>query len=422
MRPYKVLSVISFVSTLLLLLLVEVQPQTAGAQVSPEEVEDEPTCSLDPSAKSDCSTDETSTEVPSTNYHGGAISNLRELTRQVISLTDETFDELTSTSTPATWLIMFKTNACAICKKAKPELETLSIDADIVNHNDRELKAIYIGQAEKQQQSAGQEEDKTPKGPVYVYEESIDEGEIPKGPVYIATIDAGWYGRDTTKRFDVDATPTILLLRNEGFKENSKVDSRSYYVYRGQRAAYPLRSFVLGGYAMRKRMNMPPHLSVEERKPQSYHGRVYEYFLSPSAKWAGAIIGKLLLVWFVFVIALGLFMRVHNYAWGDNADDRYEENQKEIEREKAQGRKDYELSSDEKSARQQKIMWEQKAKNRAKFAANREAREKKKKEASVDDGEDDDEFVGVGFSVKKSDVQKGSNIDAKKFGKSKKKK
>ena len=138
--------------------------------------------------------------------------------------------------------------------------------------------------------------------------------------MYIATIDVGWYGRDTTKRFDVDSTPTMLLLRNEGYDGKSNNDSRFYYIYRGQRAIYPLRNFVLGGYATRKRMNMPPSLSEPVRKPQSNWGRVYDSFLSPSAKWAKGIVGKLLLTLFVFTRLLGLFMRIHNYAWGDNAD------------------------------------------------------------------------------------------------------
>ena len=66
-------------------------------------------------------------------------------------------------------------------------------------------------------------------------------------------------------------------------------------------------------------------------------------------------------------------------------------------------------------------MWEQKAKNHAKFAATKEARKKKKKESnsnSNEGGEGDDEMYGVGFSVKKSDVQKGQK-DAKKGDKSK---
>ncbi|KAL7524316.1 hypothetical protein ACHAXR_001510, partial [Thalassiosira sp. AJA248-18] len=370
------------------LLIVEVHLQTVVAQNAPEEEveDDEPTCSLDSSTKSDCATAEASAsiETPATNYHDGIISNRQDLTRQVVSLTDETFDELTLTSTPATWLIMFKTDSCGLCKKATPVFEALSIDADIVNHNDRELETIYDVQTEKQQpveERMTEEKEGTPKGPVYVWEGPTEEGEFPKGPVYIATIDAGsWSGRDTTKRFGIDATPTIFVLRNEGHGNKSKIDSRSYYVYRGQRAIFPLRYFVLGGFSARKRMNLPSPLSQEERKPQSYWGRVYDIFISPSAKWAGGIIGKILLAWFSFIAVLGLGMRVHNYAWGDNADDDLrEEREREIEKEKAQGRKDYDpASADERSVRQQKVMWEKKAKNRAKFAANKEAREKKK--------------------------------------------
>jgi len=428
---------VTFASTFLLLLLIgEVQLQTVVAQAAQEAVEDdEPTCSLDPSSKSDCSTADAASSATSTD--DVYISNRRDLTRQVISLTDETFDDLTLTSTPATWLIMFKTDSCGICKKVKPVLDSLSVDADIVNHNDGELQAIINNgnvQTEKQHpnEPASEEDEGAPKGPVYVWEESTGGGEIPKGPVFIATIDASWSGRDTFKRFGVDATPTILVLRNEGHSDNSNVDSRSYYTYRGQRATYPFRSFVLGGYALRKRMDMPPPLADSERKPLSYWGRVYDLLLSPSARWAGGIIGKLLLAWFAFIGLLGLGMRVHNYAWGDNAEDNsHEEKEIEIEKEKAQGRREREIekekaqgskdnaeSAEERSTRRQKIMWEQKAKNHAKFAANQEAKEKKKEAGN--EGGDDDEFDGVGFSVKKSDAQKIQK-DARKAAKSVKK-
>lgn len=398
-----IFSLLAFVS-LALLLVVRLQTVVAvAAQSTPvEEVDDEPTCSLDPSSKSDCSIDgvSSSSENLPADSHGQV-----DLTRQVISLTDDTFDRLTLSSTPSTWLIMFKTNSCAICKKATPVLEDLSIDIDIASHNDRELEAISKGKVEpvkEQTSEADKEGTAKPKGPVYVYEEStVEGGEIPRGPIYIATIDAGWSGRDTTKRFGVDATPTILLLRNEGYGEQqSNIDSRSYYVYRGQRATYPLRNFVLGGYAVRKKFDMPPPLSDEERKPQSYWGRVHDMIISPSAKWAGGIVGKILLAWFTFIAVLGLFMRVHNYAWGENADD--DDKEREIEKERAQGRKEHNDSTptaDERSARRQKAMWARKAENRAKFAANREAR---KKGESGDDSDDD--YEGVGFSVKKSDV------------------
>ena len=68
-------------------------------------------------------------------------------------------------------------------------------------------------------------------------------------------------------------------------------------------------------------MAKPPQSAEAERKPQSNWGRVYDYFVSPSPIWAGGIIGKFLLVWFLFIEIFGLFMRVHNYAWGENADD-----------------------------------------------------------------------------------------------------
>jgi len=424
-----------------MLLLVEVHLQTAVAQTAPEEVDnDEPTCSLDPSTKTknDCSTASNTASSASDNTppknDRQDIDDI-DLTRQVISLTDETFDELTRTSSPGTWLIMFKTDACAICKKTKPVLESLSVDADIVDHNDKELETMINDNGrvleKKQPPTMTEEKIGTPKGPVYVWEgPTNEEGETPRGIVYIATIDAGWSGRDTTKRFDIDATPTItmLLLRNEGYNdEESNIDSRSYYIYRGQRATYPLRSFLLGGYAARKQMEMPPPLPEAERKPQSKWGRLYDYFVSPSAVWAAETIGKFLLVWFVFIGVLGLFMRVHNYAWGENADDdddydANEEKKRDIEREKAQGREEYNTSesADERSARRQKIMWEQKARNHAKFAATKEARKKKKKESNSNEGGEggDDEMDGVGFSVKKSDVQKGI-YDAQKGDKSK---
>jgi len=306
-------------------------------------------------------------------------------------------------------------------------------------------------------------EDHTPKGPIYVYEEPKNNNDIgigiQAGPVYIATIDAGYSGRDTTKRFQVDATPTILLVRNEGHSTtttttttssntNSNTDSRSYYVYRGQRATYPLRSFVLGGYATRKQLPLPPPLPALERKPASREGRMYEWFvsLSPSAKRAGGIVCKIVVAWFAFIGILGLGMRVHNYAWGDDQDqavvdedNRREERQQEMEKEKARGREEYyadkkskpsstnskgggSSSAEERSARRQKVMWKQKATNRAKFAANREARKRKEEDkeskGKKNDGDDGDEMEGVGFSIKRSDVVKDMQ-DGKKGVKSK---
>ena len=351
---------ITIVSVILcLLIIVEVKLQSVVAESAPPpEVEDEPTCSLNPSEKGDCSTYEPMQS--DYNLDGNAISAHRDdLTRQVISLTDENFNELTLTSTPATWLIMFKTDACGICKKARPVLEELSIDENISIHNDGEMEVILKGSDKEKQQSSEQSLEEDTEGEV-----------VPKGPIYIATIDASWSGRDVSKRFSVDATPTIILLRNEGYDGiKSKVDSRSYYIYRGQRATYPLRMFVLGGYTHRKRLDMPPPILDEERKPQTYWGRIKEYIFSPATNWIGSLVGKFLLAWFVFIGGLGLFMRIHNYAWGENADDHdaREEKQKKIEKEKAQGRKEYEqsLSSDERSARRQKIIWDLKAKNHA---------------------------------------------------------
>lgn len=408
MRPPKAFGIL--ISTIIYLLLIgEVHLQSVVAQNNPEDDVDEPTCSIDPSAKG--------SECASTAADGDVQSEILELTRHVISLTDDNFDQLTLTSTPATWLIMFKTNACAICKKAQPIWEELSIDVDIAKHNDRELATINDNHIEEEQTSDTSDEDmedSKPTGPVYVYEESTEEIKVPKGPIYIATIDAGWTGRDITKQFNVDATPTIILLRNEGYngdKPSMAEDPRSYYIYRGQRTVYPLRKFVFGEYAVRKQVDMPPPLLDEERKPKSYWGQLYDYILSPTAKWSAGLLGKFLLAWFVFIGGLGLFMRIHNYAWGDNADDdtnNHEQRQKEIEEEKAKGREEYEasLSYDEKSIRRQKAMWEQKAKNRAKFVANREARAVKKNDG---DGSDDEKMEGVGFSVKKADTKKNSS-------------
>ncbi len=345
-----------------------------------DEVEEE-TCSLDPSNSGDCATatDESATSSP---YADALYSNnLKDLTRQVIPLTDETFDVLTWTSQPSTWLIMFKTDACGLCKKAKPVLESLAVDDDIINHNDEQMKETGI--VEK----------------VAVEEIENDEEQSPKGMIYVATIDAGsWSGRDITKRFEVDGTPHIILIRNEGYGE-VKEESRSYYVYRGQRALYPLRRFVLGEFVSRKQLEMPPPLSEEEQKKSGFVGRLYDYLLLPSVKWAATFVGKIFIAWFVFIGLLGLFMRVHNYAWGENADDH--NNEEEIEKEKAKGRAEFEEDKDEKVKRRQQIMWERKR-------ANHEKRMQKNKEASAaaSGSGGDDEFQGVGTSVKKSDVLK----------------
>ncbi|KAL9180356.1 hypothetical protein ACHAXT_008326 [Thalassiosira profunda] len=390
MRRRGIAGALAFVATCLILLVVDAHLPVVAAQ--PADDADEPTCSLDPGVKGDCATAVASDEPIQAEDTTRA---LEDLTRQVVALTDDNFDALTSTSTPATWLIMFKTNSCAICTKARPVLEELSVDADIAGHNDRELEALARGEI-KQTEPKGEKDD--PKGPVYTYEKPTDNGGIHRGPVYVATIDAGWAGRDTKKRFGVDATPTILLIRNEGRTEESKEEARSYYVYRGQRATYPLRGFVLGGFAARKRMDVPPPLSEGERKPQTLWGRVYDTLVSPGAKWAGGITGKIVLAWFAFVSVLGLGMRVHNYAWGEEDE---EAKEKALEEEKARGRREVdETTADEKSAARQKAMWERKAANKAKFAAKKEARNRKKGE----DGEEE-EMEGVGFSVKKSDAE-----------------
>ncbi|KAL3805998.1 hypothetical protein ACHAW5_002355 [Stephanodiscus triporus] len=408
MRTSKLISAITLISSFLMFLSFDAQLQVASAQTEtdPEnEVDDEePTCSLDNSTEGDCSTAAAAEDMPSDYQSHDTIAIHRpDLTGRVISLSDETFDDLTLTSLPSTWLIMFKTNSCGICKKAMPAFEALSVDADIVGHNDREL-ATYTGRADEQQRGTMRKEEAEP----------ADGGGIPAGPIYIATVDAGWSGRDTTKRFDVDATPTIIVLRSEGYADKSKIDSRSYYTFRGQRAIYPLRTFVLGGYASRKRINMPPPLSDAERKPRSYAGRLYDYYLSPGVKWAGGIIGRIVLAWFGFMGILGVFMRVHNYAWGsDDSDDadHQEKREREIESEKAQGRREYQPSTDEKTAKRQQIMWEKKEANRAKFATKLEAT---KATSDVCDEGDDDEMKGVGISVKKSDAKKVSDAEKKK--------
>lgn len=341
-----------------------------------DEVEEE-TCSLNPSTASDCATEDTSSTTSSSPYVDALSSaNLEDLTRQVIPLTDETFDTLTWTSTPSTWLIMFKTDSCGLCKKAKPVLESLAVDDYILNHNDEQIKGA--DNADKD---------------VVAETESDEEQSPPKGPIYVATIDAGsWAGRDITKRFEVDGTPHIILIQNEGYDDSDvKEESRSYYVYRGQRALYPLRRFVSGEFLSRKQMEMPPPLAEKEQKKSGLLGRVYDFLLLPSMKWAGNIVGKIFIAWFVFIGLLGLFMRVHNYAWGENADDDNNE-EEEIEKEKAKGRAEFEEDKDEKAKRRQQIMWERKR-------ANHEKRMQKEK-----GGDDDDNLEGKGSSVKKSDI------------------
>lgn len=360
------------------------------AQDKDNEVAEEETCSLDPSKASDCATADktaTTTDELLTTY-----TNVQDLTRQVIPLTDETFDELTWTSEPSTWIIMFKTDSCGLCKKAKPILESLAVDADIISHNDEQMKEAEVG-------------DNIEDGSTEVDD---DDEQTPKGLIYVGTIDAGsWSGRDITKRFEVDGTPHMILIRNEGYTD-VKDESRSYYVYRGQRALYPLRRFVLGEFASRKQLEMPPPLSQEERKKSGFVGRLYDFLLLPSVKWAGTIVGKIILAWVVFISLLGLFMRVHNYAWGENADDDNYNKEKEeaIEKEKAKGRAEFEEDKDEKAKRRQQIMWERKR-------ANHEKRKKKEAAATsssgkddCDDDADDDDLQGVGKVVTRSQAMK----------------
>jgi thioredoxin-related protein len=337
--------------------------------------DEEPTCSLDTTTSSDCSTTENDDNAVQQQQQVIFPATTKDLIGQVVSLTDDNFDELTTTYIPSTWLIMFKTNACGICKKALPVLESLSIDTDILEHNNREVRKII--------KTLGEEA------------KLIQEGEIPPGPIYIATIDAAsWSSSDITKRFEIDATPTIILIRNEGYSifdkhgsnSNDNIDSRSYYIYKEQRAIYPLRKFVLGEFIYRKRYTIPPVLSIEERKVRTILGQI-EYYLAPGIKWAGGIIGKLLLVWFIFIGGLGLFLRVHNYAWGDDKEDgddegtnRRAQQEKELEIEKAKGRKEW------------------------------ETKEKARKANCNGNDEEEDEMKGKGVSVKKTGATTPRNV------------
>lgn len=372
MKRYRTL--VKLISGALLILLLSTTYVHAGEE---HEVEDETTCSLNPSkGVGNCATDEPATSSPE------RIINFRDLTRQVIPISDETFDKLTLTSEPSTWLIMFKTDSCGLCKKAKPVLESLVVDADIISHNDEQTKET--GNV----------------GNVVVGDRTGDDEYPPRGAIYIGTIDASsWTGRDTTKRFGVDSTPLIILIRNEGFSD-AKEETRSYYVYRGHREVYALRKFVFGEFASRKRLEMPPPLSEKERKKSGVVGRLFDYLLLPSVKWAGTIVGKIIFAWIVFISLLGLFLRVHNYAWGENADDN--NNEEDIEKEKAKGRAEFEEDKNEIAKRRQQIMWERKRANHEKF--------KKKKEAAAPVGRSvgvvDDDLHGLGKSVKKSDALK----------------
>ena len=434
MRYLRLLRGASVAVLFLFLVIVGAQPlsftTTVATSVSPDaeaaagddDNNNERTCSLDPStSNNDCSTattniiiDDTAKILPSKSRRDGLVVTHRQ--PEVISLNDDNFDTLThtSSSTPSTWLIMFKTNSCGICKKSFPILEALSRDTDIIRHNCNYGVDYGEGEVACNDEEISVDETKTRmqlQDPSTTTKSDENDGDIPIGPIYIATIDAGWSGRDTTKRFEVDATPTIIVLRNEGYTMDNNnngqqkyIDTRSYYIYRGQRAIYPLRSFVLGGYTLRKRMTMPPPLSDSERKPVSSLGQMYDYIMTPSAKWAGRMLVKIILAWFVFIGALGLFLRIHNYAWGGD-DDGQNGDEKGIEKEKARGREEYNaMTNDEKIVRRQQMMWERKEKNREIFAAKREAREKEKRKQDVDN--DDEQLEGVGVAVKKSDAKK----------------
>ena len=363
---------ISILLWLSLLLTSSLQPIIA------ESIDEEPTCKID-QTDSDCID-----TTPDATTPEAFASYTRDLSEQLLTLTDENFEELTWTSTPSTWLIMFKTDACGICKKAMPEFEKLPLDPILTAHNENQLKAL----ARKELQ--------------YVKGKELAEDEIPSGPVYVATIDANWEGRDTTKRFAIDATPTIIVLRNEGYDDDMD-DTRTYTTYRGQRAKHPLRNYVLGGFRYRSKSTIPPPLSTDERKPNSLFGRYLEIG-KPYMAW----VGKLLAAWFIFISILGLFMRVHNYAWNDeDVSDQKSNKSKEIEREIAQGKKEYKVNLPKETEERHRKMLQRKLENRAKFAAKK--KEEKKKIKPIDGEMDDEEdFVAVGVAIKKSDIQNGT--------------
>ena len=158
---------------------------------------------------------------------------------------------------------------------------------------------------------------------------------------------------------------------------------------------------------------MPPPLPASQRKRRGFWGRAYDQVLSPSVRWAGSVVLKLFLAWFVFMSVVGLSLRVHHYAWGDD-DAGPEARERELELEKARGRAEHEqqslLSQDEKTARRQKIILERKAKNHERFAAKKEARRREKEKSAREGGgvnreeQEEEEMVGVGFAVKKSDI------------------
>ena len=377
---------------------------TQEAKTDVDSSDEEPTCSLDHSKENGCS-QSTGADLLEQEVANHVLGQ-EDLTRKVVSLTDDIFDEITTRPEPATWLVMFKTDNCGICKKTRPVFENLSVDSELLRHNEEQFDMIKRGKIDVRR--ADTADGDYPKGPIYV-DASDDDNEIPQGPIYIATIDAGWSGRDTTKRFNVDATPTILVVRNSGLGL-SESDPRTFYEYKGQRAVYPLRRFVLGEFLMRKKSAMPPQLDASEQKARTFIGKAYD-IASPYLKWIGGIVGKILLLWFAFTGVLGVFLRVHNYAWGSDEDE--EKREAELEKEKAEGRKAFEDNADEKSARRQKIAWEKKMENRTRFQANKVARQKKNASEGGDVGGETDEMRGVGYSVKKSDVKKNESSKRK---------
>lgn len=432
MRHHKAVKALPLILTVAMFRAALAVPSAPAAPDRVEVADDNAftTCSLDPDPTSACShtaTDDDDDAPPRKRD----LSHHEHLTHRIVPLTDETFDALTRTSQPGTWLIMFQSTACGLCRKARPVLEELAGDVRVAAHNAGEWGVIGDGSAPPVATKVVDkewEEEGVPMGPVYAWEAAREGPQPPRGPVYIATVDAAsWSGRDTAARFGVETTPTIIVVHNKGYVdgERSPPDARSYYVYRGQRATYPLRGFILGGFTLRRRLDIPPPLAAPQRKPRGYWWRAYDRFLSPGARWAGGIVSKLFLTWFVFMGVLGLGLRVHHYAWGDDNDDpeakerrlearerTLEAKELELERERARGREEHEQQSlssqDEKAARRQKIMWERKAKNHERFAARTEARRREKEkgnnEEEVAEGEEEEEMKGVGFAVKKSDI------------------
>jgi glutaredoxin-related protein len=386
MKRHAVIKLAFHLALLISVLLVSFPLHLAHAESRDEQ--DEPTCKLD-TPSNDC-TAQNPDKVSSDGVAAVAESNTNSNQRILVTLTDENFDELTWTPYPATWLIMFKTDACGICKKALPEFEKLAVDPELIQHNENEVASLKD----------------------FVYQQQQpEEGKVPKGPVYIGLMDANWDGRDTTKRFNIDATPTIIIVRNEGYDDDMD-DTRTYTTYKGQRAQYALKNHVLsGGYMYRSKSSIPPPLSSRESKPTTLYGRLFE-ICKPYFMW----VGKLLATWFIFIGIIGLFMRVHNYAWNDNdQDDDHQARDKakkkkeeEIEREFAQGKREYKIDQSKEAEERQRKMLQRKLENRAKFAAKKEERKKKVQPIDGVLEDDDDDFVAVGVAVKKSDIQKGN--------------